>query len=57
MYDWLAAVGKLKTLGDPATSRLKWCNEMGATMPYNANAAPPTACSDLREWAAQGALK
>lgn len=57
MYDWLAGRGKLTSLGDSATSPLKWCNTTSGTMPINSNPAPAKACSDLREWAAQGAAK
>lgn len=57
MYDWLSGKSKLTSLGDAATSRLKWCNTSGATMPLNSNPAPANACADLRAWAAQGAPK
>ena len=58
MYDWLAGQSKLTTLGDASSSRLRWCSTTsGARMPRNSNAAPMNVCTELQEWASQGALR
>lgn len=56
MYDWLAGKSKLTTLGDPASSRLRWCSTTsGGHMPANSNAAPMNVCTELQAWASHGA--